>query len=117
MILNGTMQQRRYSRGFKSGTYDAFKLGIIPTWVFVYELYEEDFESGIEFLSVGLPISYTIGEEEGSYSRINVALELDNQWVNHFGLRFQPKIGVDYAYYPEINRDDWGVFAKCQLRY
>ncbi len=117
LLFKGKAYQRRYTDTFKKGTYNAYEIGFTPTWFFIYDLYENDFESGHEYLTLGLPIQITFDEQLSSYSRVNAGLKLEDQWVTDAGVRFEPTLSVDYAYYPHIHRDDWGVFAKCVLRY
>ncbi len=117
LLIRGKMYQRAYSQSFKQGTFEAYEIEFTPKWIFIYDLYENDFISGHEFLSLALPIQLTIDEQLGSYTRINTGLELEDQWVTKGGIRFQPTLSIDYAYYPHIQREDWGVFAKCALRY
>ncbi len=117
LMFKGKAYQRRYSDTFKKGTYNAFEFGFTPIWYFIYDLYENDFITGHEYLTLGFPLQVTFDEQLGSYSRVNAAIELEDQWVTDSGTRFQPKLSVDYAYYPHIRRDDWGVFAKCGFRY
>ena len=99
------------------GLYEAHQFKFTPTWVFIYNLYEDTFTKGIEFLSIGIPMQYTIGEKHGAYSRFNAGVRLDTQFVMRPGIRVVPIIEGDYAWYPELERTDWGVFLKCALSY
>ena len=100
-----------------AGRYEAHQFKVLPTWVFVYNLYEDTFTEGIEFLSVGVPLSFTTGEKAGVFTRFDAGVLLDTQWVIKPGLRVIPTIQGEYAWYPELERSDWGFFAKCILRY
>ena len=117
LIFNYNAWIKDFNKGFLRGLYEAHQFKFTPSWVIVYNLYEDTFKRGIEFLSVGMPLRYTIGEKAGTYSRFNIGLELNTELVLFHGIRVIPTIESDYAWYPELDRSDWGLFAKCVFRY
>ena len=99
------------------GRYDVHQFGLIPTWVMIYDLYQDSFTRGIEFLSMSAPISYALDEKAGDYTRFNAGLKAESQIVLWNGFRLNPILEGDFAYYPELNRNDWGFFVKCKFSY
>jgi hypothetical protein len=103
-----------FVEGCLDGVYDAHELTLQPTWVPVYRLYDEEFWTGIEHMTVGFPITATYGE--GDYERYVFGIKFEGRWVTALGTTIIPSVTFDYATYPHLDRDDWGVFAKCTFR-
>lgn len=116
LVCSANALFREYTRGMHAA-FDAHQVGITPTWVFIYRLYDETFVKGIEHLSVGFPNTFTVDDKDGEFTRFTTSVKVENQWVTGSKIRIVPTLTVDYAYYPEMERDDWGIFAKCVLRY
>ena len=110
------MIQRDVTDRPNEGHYKAQQLRLIPTWVEIYKLYDNDFKHGFEFLTLSLPLTLVIDNEDGNYTRFGAAAELKTQWVSKLcGIRLSPNIKIDWAHYTELNRDDWGVFVGGKL--
>ncbi len=117
ILFNYNSQYRRFLSSFRDGNYDAHEFLVKPTWVFVYDLYNNSFTEGTEFLALGFPLRVILGDKDGDYTRVTAGMELEQQWVSKIGIRFEPKVGFEYTRYPDISKSDWGIFAKGTLRF
>lgn len=94
-------------------TVSGHQLTFIPAYVPVYKSYNNDFWSGLELLTISLPTSYAF--DDGDYDRLLFGLRLAGRYVTRYGVAVMPALNGDYAYYPELDRDDWGFFLRLSL--
>ena len=117
LFVNYNLSISESSSGPSQGNIESHQVRIIPSYVTVYNLYSEDFVTGIEFFSIDFPFEVTYGENDGDYERYRWGVGLNAVITTPLNFRLFPKLTADYAYYPDLNRDDWGVFAGLTVRY
>lgn len=95
-------------------SFDEHKFTIRPVWVPVYNLYDshQEFQRGIEHLTVAFPISVTLSD--GPFDRYRIGVEFFKRIVG-YKIAFIPEFGFDFAYYPELEESDWGFFVKLSI--
>ncbi len=90
------------------------QLTLIPTWVAVYKLYNSDFYTGLESLNISFPTSTTVGK--GDYDRIISGVKVEARYVTKYEMAMIPSLTGNYAWYHELDRDDWGFFVQLTIR-
>jgi len=103
-------RRQEISSGPTAGKFEGHQLTVQPTWVPVFRLYDNDFWSGLEHLTVGLPVGGFIGD--GDFDRLTAGLRMQARYVTPFRVAVTPSVTVDYTYYPVLNEDDWGAYLK-----
>ena len=108
-----TYRERNLSAGTGEGSYSIHQFSVEPMWVPVYKLYDNDFTSGWEFVTVGFPVS--INSDEGPYDRIRGGVTLKGQHVFPNKLTIGISVGVEYAHYTQVNERDLGGFIRLSI--
>ena len=99
------------SRGRLDGRRDIHRVSITPAFVPVYRLYDSDFWTGLEHLTIGFP--QVIEWVDGECDRVSTGIQIFGHYVTPFGFSLTPTVTGSFAYYTEASLSDWGVFAKC----
>ncbi len=102
---------------FEKSEVDAHRIKFIPALIPAYQLYANDFTHGLEFLSFDFPLDATWGEEGTAYHSYGAGINCNGIYSTPWNVRFFPKIGFDYRFYPHLDRDDWGITAEIKMRY
>jgi hypothetical protein len=99
---------------YGEGSYSVHQLSIEPLWVPIFDLYENDFIDGWEFVTVGLPLTYNI--DDGPYDRAIGGITFQGQYVvSQAKLTLGFRIGVEYAQYTEVDEEDLGGFFRFSI--
>lgn len=106
-------RERNLSAGDGEGSYSIHQFSVEPMWVPVYKLYDNDFTSGWEFVTVGFPVS--VNSDEGPYDRVRGGVTLKGQRVFPNRLTLGISVGVEYAYYTQLNERDLGGFIRLSI--
>jgi hypothetical protein len=106
---------RQYTSGTIKGDYQTHSVEVIPTYVAIYRLYDEDFKTGFESLNFSMPTRYTWGS--GEFDRVNTGLQVSTSWQVIEGFRIDPSLLLDYAHFTHLNTSDWGIYGKLNIRY
>ena len=107
-------RERRSSDSPLLGSVNENEFLLRPTWVPIYNLYDthQEFRRGVENLTISFPMSARLSD--GPFDRYRIGIEFFKRLVRH-RISFMPEIGIDFAYYPELNRSDWGCFVKMSI--
>ena len=106
-------RERNLSAGDGEGSYSIHQFSVEPMWVPVYKLYDNDFTSGWEFVTVGFPVS--VNSDEGPYDRVRGGVTLKGQHVFPNRLTLGISVGVEYAHYTQLNERDLGGFIRLSI--
>jgi len=91
-----------------------FDILVRPVWVPIYKLYDNDFTSGWEYASVALPLEFGMGDSP--YNRATASIEVGGRYVIFGSYAVEPSIGVECAYYTEIEQTDLGGFVQISIK-
>jgi tetratricopeptide (TPR) repeat protein len=109
-----TYRERNLFEGRDDGSYSVHQFSVEPIWVPVYNLYENDFVDGWEFVTVAFPIKYDT--DEGPYDRITGGIKVSGQYVVSPGkLTLGISAGIEYAEYTDLNEGDFGGFIRLTI--
>lgn len=106
-------RERNLSGSYGEGSYSIHQFSVEPMWVPVYKLYDNDFISGWEFVTVGFPVS--VNSDEGPYDRVRGGVTLKGQHVFPNRLTLGISVGVEYAHYTQLNERDLGGFIRLSI--
>ena len=106
-------RERNLSAGDGEGSYSIHQFSVEPMWVPIYKLYDNDFTSGWEFVTVGFPVS--VNSDEGPYDRVRGGVTLKGQHVFPNRLTLGISVGVEYAHYTQLNERDLGGFIRLSI--
>lgn len=99
---------------FGEGSYSVHTFSIEPIWVPVFDLYENDFIDGWEFVTVGFPINYD--KDDGPFDRAVGGITFRGQYVvSQAKLTLGFRVGVEYAHYTEVDEEDFGGFIRLSI--
>lgn len=113
LVAKYVLNELDYSEGCKKGTYQTHEITVTPAWVPVYALYERTFVAGTELLRIGAPLKFSTGE--GDFGSYGAGLKIEHRLVTRRRFAVQPVLGCDYTRYPDLDLDDWGVYAKLAI--
>lgn len=110
-----TYRQRQLSgASFGNGTFSIHEFSVEPLWVPVFDLYDNDFVDGWEFVTIGFPIK--INTDEGPYDRFIAGLTFRGQYVvSQAKLTLGIRAGIEYANYTQVNEEDFGGFIRLSI--
>ena len=110
-----TYRQRQLSgASFGNGTFSIHEVSVEPLWVPVFDLYDNDFVDGWEFVTIGFPIK--INTDEGPYDRFIAGLTFRGQYVvSQAKLTLGIRAGIEYANYTQVNEEDFGGFIRFSI--
>ncbi|MBN1268977.1 MAG: hypothetical protein JXB04_05275 [Kiritimatiellae bacterium] len=113
LLLKYEFIQQEIADGCPEGVYHMHEVTLQPTWVPVYRLYENGFRTGLEQATVAFPLRAAFGE--GDYDRFGAGVLIEQRLVTRYGLEISPSLSANYFLYPDLDRSDWGIFARCRL--
>ncbi len=96
------------------GSYSLHQFSVQPIWVPIFDLYENDFVDGWEFVTVGFPIE--INKDDGPFDNATGGITLNGQYVvSQAKLTLGITAGVEYAHYTEVDGEDFGGFIRLSI--
>ena len=99
---------------FGEGSFSVHQFNIEPLWVPIFDLYENDFINGWEFVTVGFPLAYDI--DDGPFDRAVGGITCNGQYVvSQAKLTLGISVGVEYAHYTEVDEEDFGGFIRLSI--
>ncbi|MGK0464506.1 MAG: tetratricopeptide (TPR) repeat protein [Lentimonas sp.] len=110
-----TYRERNLSDvNYGDGSYSVHEFSVEPIWVPVFELYDNDFVSGWEFVTVGFPVS--VSKDDGPFDSVVGGITFGGQYVvSQAKLTLGFSIGVEYAHYTEVDEEDLGGFIRLSI--
>jgi len=99
---------------YGDGSYSLHQFSIEPLWVPIFDLYENDFVDGWEFVTVGFPIE--INKDDGPYDSVVGGITCSGQYVvSQAKLTLGISAGIEYAHYTEVDEEDLGGFIRLSI--
>lgn len=109
-----TYRERNFSAGTGEGSYSIHEFRLEPLWVPVFDLYDNDFVNGWEFVTVGFPL--VANTDEGPYDRFTSGITFNGQYVvSQAKLTLGFSAGIEYAHYMEADQEDFGGFVQFSI--
>ena len=113
VLLHYQYRRTKIDRG-PGGTrsFNTHWLTLTPTWVPVFNLYDQSFRTGFEELRVAFPLQAELGG--GRYDRVRAGLELNQRYVlPHIGVRVS--VMATYGHFYQLDEDVASVFVRVGL--
>ncbi len=95
------------------GAVEGHVLTLVPAWVPVFKLYNQDFWEGVEFASVELPIEFAFGD--GFYRRIGASLRGQLRYTTPWGFAVKPAISIGFTRYTDLDLGDFTALLQLGL--
>lgn len=96
------------------GSYSLHQFSVEPLWVPIFDLYENDFVDGWEFVTVGFPIE--VNKEDGPFDSVIGGITFRGQYVvSQAKLTLGILAGIEYAHYTQVDGEDLGGFIRLSI--
>ena len=80
----------------------------------IFDLYENDFVDGWEFVTVGFPVRFD--KDDGPYDRAVGGITFRGQYVvSQAKLTLGFRVGIEYAHYTQVDEEDLGGFIRLSI--
>ena len=80
----------------------------------VFDLYENDFVDGWEFVTVGFPVQFD--KDDGPFDAASGGITCSGQYVvSQAKLTIGISAGVEYVVYTEVDEEDLGGFIRLSI--
>ena len=99
---------------YGEGSYSLHQFSVEPLWVPIFDLYENDFVDGWEFVTVGFPIE--VNKDDGPYDSVIGGVNFSGQYVvSQAKLTLGFRVGIEYAHYTQVDEEDFGGFIRLSI--
>lgn len=105
-------QRRRINKGLQRGRTHAHRLLVRPRWVPIYNLYHQEFTTGLEYLTVSLPVTYD--KVDVPFDRITIGSEIEAWYVLPY-VTIKPKASFALGRYDELGRNEWAFSFEIEF--
>ena len=99
---------------YGEGSYSLHQFSVEPIWVPIFDLYENDFVNGWEFVTVGFPLE--INKDDGPFDNVTGGITFHGQYVvSQAKLTLGITVGIEHAHYTEVDGEDMGGFIRLSI--
>ncbi len=99
---------------YGDGSYSVHTFSVEPIFVPVFDLYENDFVDGWEFVTVGFPVQFD--KDDGPFDAASGGITCSGQYVvSQAKLTIGISAGVEYVVYTEVDEEDLGGFIRLSI--
>ena len=99
---------------YGEGSYSLHQFSVEPLWVPIFDLYENEFVDGWEFVTVGFPMRFD--KDDGPFDRAVGGVTFRGQYVvSQAKLTLGFRCGIEYAHYTEVDEEDLGGFIRLSV--